>query len=51
MGILQYHMLLEVQFLMGVMVDLMVVGLHDVGCQQANLNILPSLLVGLNKAP
>ena len=30
-GILQYCTLLEVQFLMGVMVDLVVVGLHDVG--------------------
>ena len=34
-GILQYHALFEVQFLMGVMVDLMVVGLHDMGCQWA----------------
>ena len=35
---------------MSVMVDLMVIGLHDMGCQWANVNILPGLLVGLNKA-
>ena len=51
MGILQYHPLLEVQFLMGVMIDLVVVSLYDVGCWWANINILPSLLVGPNKAP
>ena len=36
---------------MSVMVDLMVVGLHDVGCRWANVNILLSPLVGLKKAP
>ena len=50
-GILQYHALLEVQFLMGVMIDLVVLGLYDVGCWWASVNVLPSLLVGLNKAP
>ena len=35
------HVLLEVQFLMGVMIDLVVVGLYDVGCQWANVNVLP----------
>ena len=36
---------------MSVMVDLMVIGLHGMGCWQANINVLPGLLVGLNKAP
>ena len=40
-GILQYRMLLEVQFLMGVMIDLVVVGLYDMGCWRANVNALP----------
>ena len=36
---------------MSVMVDLMVIGLHDVRCWWANISILPGQLVGLNEAP
>ena len=36
---------------MSVMVDLMVIGLHDMGCWWANVDVLPGLLVGLYKAP
>ena len=36
---------------MTVTVDLMVIGLHDVGCQWANVGVLPGPLVGLNQAP
>ena len=36
---------------MTVMIDLMVIGLYDVGCQWANIDVLPGSLVGLNQAP
>ena len=36
---------------MTVVVDLMVIGLHDMGCWWANVGVLPGPLVGLNKAP
>ena len=50
-GILQYCTLLEVQFLMGVMIAFVVVGLYDMRCRWADVNVLLGLLVTLNKAP
>ena len=44
-------MLLLVQFFMTVMIDLVIIGFWDVGSGQTNVNILPGLLVSLNKAP